>query len=435
MAQRPADTISDFIVGAFTRFTHELLLLFIVYPIETMWRLWCHLDPRLYSERLRIRRISEGQVATKGDRFVLFVLYARTSIPPFIQTVIDAIGRSRLNLVITTNARISPELRATLLEQCHLLIERADLGRDFGGYKDGISIIEKRYGVPERLILLNDSLFFFEKGVDKLIADLDGDEDLIGITEDLDLYYHIQSFALSFGRNVLKHRRVRKYWHTYRPVSTRYWAVHNGERLLTARLVRAGFRPKILYHASQLLPHLRTNRLIELMEAVYLLPQSMRERFYRELDELRDTQALTALTSLDTVSKSIRRLHKVESQDVAKLRDVNIETVLQVSHQIAKVHGTREQWAIETFGERIAGAVGDRNQIHAGGFLFMKYLGVPVMKRDLFYREVYGIEEIDEILSNFQVSMKNEIMAEIRQKGSGALHKGIRKILYNNGAI
>ena len=129
----PANSIGESVVGIFTGFKGELELLFIVYPIEALRRLWYHLDPRLYSEKRRIRRIGEGQVAKKGDRFVLFIFYARSSIPPFIQTLIDAIERSRLNLVISTNARITPALRASLLEKCHLLIERADLGRDFGG--------------------------------------------------------------------------------------------------------------------------------------------------------------------------------------------------------------------------------------------------------------------------------------------------------------
>ena len=78
----PANTITEALVGIYTGFKGELELLFIVYPIETLRRVWYHLDPRLYVERLRIRRVSEGKVAQKGDRFVLFVLYAKTSIPP-----------------------------------------------------------------------------------------------------------------------------------------------------------------------------------------------------------------------------------------------------------------------------------------------------------------------------------------------------------------
>ena len=431
----PAKIIGESIAGFFVGLIRVLEFLFVVYPIETSKRIWFRLDPRLYVERLRIRRISEGAIAPKSDRFILFILYATTAVPPFIQTVIDAVGRTRLNLVISTNAQISDELRAALLEKCHMLIERADLGRDFGGYKDGISIIEQRYGVPERLILLNDSLFFFEKGLDALIADLDGEEDLIGMTEDFHLYYHIQSFALSFSRNVLLNRRFRRYWRKFKPISTRFWAIQRGERALTYWLQRGGFQPKILYHATRLTPRMRTTRLMDLFEAAHLLPHKMRDRFFRELDELREAQILPTLAALDAASKSVRRLRKIGPVGNEQLRGSNIEKALRVSHQIANMHRAREEWAVQTFGEKITIAIADHNQIHAGGFLFMKYLGMPVMKRDLFYREVYGLEEIDEALSNFQEPMKAEIMADLRQKGTATLLGGVQKILYRHGAI
>src|SRR5262249_22587763 len=162
-------SIAKSIVGFYIEIWGKLELWFIVYPIEALRRLYYLLDPRVHSEHLRIRRITEGGSRSKGDRYIVFVLYTQHSVPPFIRTVIEAIGRSRLNLVISTNANISQALRESLLAKCLLLIERADLGRDFGGYRDGISIIEKRFGVPERLILLNDSLFFFENGVHDLI--------------------------------------------------------------------------------------------------------------------------------------------------------------------------------------------------------------------------------------------------------------------------
>src|SRR5262249_17941318 len=164
-----------------------------------------------------IRRISEGRLPQKGSRFVLFVFYGRDTVPAFTQTAIDAIRRRGLNLVISTNARITQGLREKLLHDCCLLIERVDLGRDFGGYKDGISIIEKRFGTPDRLILLNDSLFYFAPGVDGLIAALDCDAELVGMCEDLHDDYHIQSFALSVGSRVLRNERVRSYWKKYRP--------------------------------------------------------------------------------------------------------------------------------------------------------------------------------------------------------------------------
>jgi hypothetical protein len=422
-------------IGFIWGLRHRLELLCIVYPIEGLQRLWYHLDPRIYSERLRIRRVSEGRSPRQGNRYVLFVFYGRDAIPAFTQTVIDAIARRGLNLVISTNAKITPVLRQALLEKSCLLIERADLGRDFGGYKDGISIIQQRFGTPDRLILLNDSLFFFEKGLDELIAALDGDSELIGMCEDLHLYYHIQSFALSFGHRVLSDRRFQLYWRKFRSISTRRWAIGKGERGLTRQLLRAGFKPRIIYSAAQLIAHLRACASGELLEAVRLLPAMAREPLFQQLGQLRIVKTSMPLPVVETLSRSVRRLQRMKVAGAPGLHSTHIRQILTFSRQSLVLHEHHEKWASQSIGDSIAALIADRNQIHFGGFLFLTYLGMPAIKRDLFFRELYSLDEIDEHLMFLPDGLKEEIMADCRQKGTARLLGGLSKILYRHGSI
>ena len=229
----------------------------------------------------------------------------------FTETLFRAIAKTNLNLVISTNARITPELGESLLGKCHLLIERADLGRDFGGYRDGISILRRQFGGIERLILLNDSLFFLEGKVGDLLTGLNGEADVIGMAEIFEHHYHIGSFAVSFGRRVLENRRVSRYWRRYRPISTRRWSIHKGEVNLTRTVLKAGFKPRILYHGARLYPHLLRADARELLSAVRLLPSDYREQLYIDYDKLRTHQATATLKALDTLGKSIRRLQKL----------------------------------------------------------------------------------------------------------------------------
>jgi Rhamnan synthesis protein F len=407
----------------------------IVYPIELFARIWYHLDLRVYFEGLRIRTISKGCAKKKSNRYVLFVLYVRGKTPPFIETLFRAIGRTRLNLVISTNARITPAQRQALLENCHLLIERADLGRDFGGYRDGIRYL-LRTGEPiERLILLNDSLFYLEGGLDTLLAELDGEHDVIGLTEDFHLYYHVQSFALSFSGHVLKNNRFLSYWRKYRPISTRRWAIQKGERGLTRQLIRSGFAPHIIHYGAQLTPHLRSLKLGDLLDAVRLLPPTHRQRLYDEFDDIHETQTTALLSSINALVKGARRLHLITDAQLSDMRDSSIAQMLSVSDDTAAIQEEAEHWVLDAFLEKIILIVSTRNQIHVGGFLFSKFLGMPVIKRDIFYREIYPLHEIDEILSQFNEPMKDHILADLRQKGTAKLLTGLRQVLYRHGAI
>jgi hypothetical protein len=429
------DGVIDGIVASIVSVLGECELFLIVRPIEGFRRIWYHLDPRLYSRRLRIHRITEGGVAVKGNKYILFVLFTKYELPAFFQTLIDAVKRSPLNLIIVSNCHLPPTLRETLLRQCHLVIERADLGRDFGGYKDGISILFERKADIERLIIINDSLFFLEGKVDDLIAGLNGEEDVIGMTEDFHLYYHIQSFALSFSRAVLTNRRFLRYWRTYRPVSTRRWAIQKGERGLTRQLMRAGFRPHILYHGAMLIPRLKALDVDDLLSTVQLMPAVQRARIFDEIDELRENETNATFTAVETLAKSVRRLHRLNEEQLGDLPHLNILQMLTISQQTVTTYRERQRWLLENFGERIVSTITSSNQIHIGGFLFMKFLGMPAFKRDIFYREVYALEEVDEIMSELGVGMKEEVMEELRQRSTARLLKGLPKILYRHGAI
>jgi hypothetical protein len=408
-------------------------LLYIVYPIEGLQRFWYHLNPRVYSEKLRIKRISEGRRARNGNRFVLFVFYARDAIPAFTQTVIDAIARRGLNLVISTNAKITPALREALLEKSCLLIERADLGRDFGGYKDGISIIERRFGTPDRLILLNDSLFYFEEGLDDFIAAFDGEQDLYAMTEVFEHHYHLGSFALSFGRKVMESKRLRKYWQSYRPISTRRWSVHKGEVALTQTLMRAGFRPHVLYYGARLLPHLLKLDDRQFLQSVRLLPVAMRRVLNVLYDEFQETQRSSTLSAINSFSRSMRRIDVVDGH--VKLRNASIRQMLTLNHEAAVTHREQERWSSVNMCREVVATISARNQMHTGGFLFHKFLGMPALKRDIFFREVFTLEDVEDILGEVQEPLRDAMIADMRQKGTQRHFKGLARILSKHGSI
>jgi hypothetical protein len=138
---------------------------------------------------------------------------------------------------------------------------------------------------------------------------------------------------------------------------------------------------------------------------------------------------------LDTLSRSVRWLRRVEAAGERALYDANIKEILTISRRSLVTHEHFEEWATLSLGEGVASAVAARNQIHHGGFLFVKYLGLPAIKRDVFFRELYPLEEIDERLEFLPKETKEEVMADLRQKGTARLLPGLSRILYRHGSI
>lgn len=389
-------------------------------------RFWYHLDPRVWRQSKRIRSIEDGRAARKSGTYVLLVLYTRHSIPAFTRTLLDAIGRTDINLVVVSNGPLSAGLRDELRDRACLLIERENLGRDFGAYKDGLFVIQSRFPDIERLILMNDSVFYFEKGLDAMLRDLRGPADLIGTTETFEFHYHIQSFILSFSRNLLDNAHFRQFWRHYRPISTRRWSIHKGEVGFTRHMMKAGIGPHILYHAPALSTYLRDQAASKVRASLRYLPSFWRRRLETEFDDLTQKQLLHGRANFAFVERSLRFL---------KIEQTVGSEIATATREVFSSEFDYHRWQLEKFVNVLIVLVAKHNQCHTGGFLFTKYLGMPFAKRDLFLREVYTLPEIYDVMGDFEEPLREEIMADMRQRGSGAQLKGLRRILHSYGAI
>lgn len=407
------------------RFIRFLERIFFVYPVENFWRIWYHLDPRVHAQSLRIESVTEGTRVKQGKTFFVFVLYSKGPPPEYLTNVIDAIDRSPHNLIVVSNFPLAPLQKAQISEKCHTLIERKNIGRDFGGYKDGVNYVLSQFPDAERIVLLNDSLFFFRKSLDKLIADLTGPQDFIGTTEVQEIHYHVQSFMLSFGPAVIQHPIFKKFWKKYRPISTRYWAIHKGEVRLTRQITKAGFRPHILFPAAHLLADLKRRPVRDAIESIRLLPRPARKKLYRTfLGVMGEKTNASSLNALEAVSYGIRR----SMPGGARGGDGRL---LQISNQAAGM----EQWSLGIFPEKIIAMISANNQMHYGGFLFMKHLGLPVIKRDIFYRQLYSLEDVYQILTELSEPLRDEVLADLRRTGSTEHLRGFRRLMYRHGMI
>ena len=411
------------VLEALYRWRYKIESWTIIPLVEGLMRIWYHLDPRVYVQALRIKRISDGNQDLKSNKYVIFLIFSTAPLPAFTTNALAAIERSPFNLVIVSNASLDAYLRTELMERCHLLIERANVGRDFGGYKDALSLLFRRTQNIDRIVLLNDSVFFFQRNLDRLFAELDGPHEFIGLTEVLQIHYHVQSFMLSFGPNLVRSRAFRRFWEKYRPIGTRRWAIHKGEVALTRRLTRAGYRPHILYQAAQLIPHLRSKTAREVLESVRLLPGFERRLLYPSFHKIIGTEDASD-AEFETISQGVRAVSSARggprSAPLTGLAS-HIEVM--------------DSWSFDIFANNLIAMIAKRNQAHAGGFLFMKYLGMPVIKRDIFFREIYTLEEIHHLLSDFNEPLRDEVMSDLRRAGSGMYLRGLLRILYNHGSI
>jgi len=307
-------------------------------------------------------RMVEGRLRHPGDKYCVFVFYQAERVPQDFFHLFAALKSSGINLIMVANA-LPPGGEAPLAGHCHTLMVRNNFGYDFGGFQAGVQFAQTLS--PSRLLMLNDSVHFLEKGLVDYIAQLSADRPFIGATESTQISPHVQSYAMSFGRDVLHSEAFRSFWANYRPMNEKRYTVFNGELGLSAHLRSHGIVPHAIFSAARLKGVLENRPVAELVAAFDLLS--------------------------DEVKASHRQL-------------------------LAKTQLTGD-------GGSLIGAILDllavSNQVAVGGFLFARYLGMPFMKKDLVFHLYFRISELAQKMRDAGIEANSEEMvAWYRARGN-----------------
>lgn len=70
------------------------------------------------------------------------------------------LNRNEVSSIIIANHPLSKADHAALSPLCHLIIDRPNIGYDFGGYRDGVLTLSECGMLADALYIINDSIWF-----------------------------------------------------------------------------------------------------------------------------------------------------------------------------------------------------------------------------------------------------------------------------------
>lgn len=224
-----------------------------------------------YRMRQHDRAFAEKAVQTRGQRplgqkVAIYLIYQpKGLLQSTIETCRLLVGNGYAVLVMS-NAPLSSTDHAKLAPFTYLLVERPNFGYDFGGYRDGIRLLQELGAKPGALIVMNDSVWWPVMGGDQLIKQMEeAGSDVVGT-----ILHHLsprngkprqpflESYLYWFGPNALSSDAFWLFWDRYRVSNLKYNAIHRGERKLTGALLNAGLKATGLFSVSALIKALRT---------------------------------------------------------------------------------------------------------------------------------------------------------------------------------
>ncbi|MBN9309701.1 MAG: hypothetical protein J0I99_11370 [Devosia sp.] len=352
----------------------------------------------------------EAYSEASGGTFCVFHLYQRYTLPANVVHAIAVLKELGVNVVAVSNLPLAPAELERLKPYLHTFIQRRNFGRDFGGYRRGVLHVLDRHA-PDRLILLNDSIFFARRGLREFFTEMSRDGGFIGASENHEISHHVGSYALSFGPQVLSDPRFRKYWQDYRSTEIRPRVIWNGEAALS-KLVEQTIkvRPRVIYSLQRLDAALKQASWRDLVVSASQMPENyqghnpLRQLVRESRKPMREAQPVTKAMLLDSASLTL------PMPEEELVRDMNAQYRRELQRDLLDYvfHGS---------------------QIHWGALLLTQYLQMPIIKLDLVLRSIYGLGELD----SFAPFLTEDEFAEFHQlvtaRGEPMMHGTLKQKL------
>lgn len=205
-------------------------------------------------------RRSTGALRLAGE-FGVYLIFPRRGVLGSHFHMLAEMRAQGIAPVVVSNFPLSEADRARLLPEVARLIERPNIGYDFGGYRDAILDLADHFALVDRLWLLNDSVWlvpqrssWFEDarvlGTDFVAAtshfamprvDPDRFREIIWHYDTSRRDFHYASFALGVGNRALRDPDFLQFWRKLDIRDDKKRTVRRGEIGLTQFLVRRGY--------------------------------------------------------------------------------------------------------------------------------------------------------------------------------------------------
>lgn len=230
------------------------------FPISVMSKVRASLSPL---HRIRHDLTAHRTVRViEGDRPVapevaIFLIYQPVDLLESLFLTLNHLNEKGMAVILVANHPIDAEKEALLRPHCFRMIERPNIGYDFGGYREGVLYGLRENLRMERLFLLNDSIWFPTiLETDLIETARERNADLFGVYESSDWgrtgRKYLHSYFLRFGRTLIASKAFADYWTRMPFFTSKALVIEYCEMSLTEAFRKQGFTVDTYFKASDL---------------------------------------------------------------------------------------------------------------------------------------------------------------------------------------
>lgn len=246
-------------------------------------------EPSLKQQHDRWREkqhVPENLGVALADKVAIVLIYQPQGIAPSVFATLRWLVANGYAPFVIANTQVADTDRAKVNALAWRLFERPNFGYDFGGYRDGVLLL-KAWGIePDRLLIINDSVWMPTRFSSTLLARLEAvDADVAGGISHRDTTRrngkvrrgHLESYLYLVNRQAFKSSAFLEFWTSYPASSNRLNAVYLGERRFARMMKEAGLTVEGLFSRDRFLAELsgqeNASLQLTLKYAAYIEPE------------------------------------------------------------------------------------------------------------------------------------------------------------------
>ena len=192
------------------------------------------------------------------ERIALFIAYAKR-LTNSNRAYIETLRLAGFSVVYINNERTDPEAAEAILSLCWRAFDRCNIGRDFGGFKDGVLLLQSEGHLDhcQLLCIANDSMQFIPgSNAQALVSAINA----FAVSNKQALFSHIshsiqthyQSYFQVLKPQIFRSEAFLKFWKDYLPLSHRGHCIYSGEIALSQKVYRRVPYAETLYTSDKL---------------------------------------------------------------------------------------------------------------------------------------------------------------------------------------
>jgi hypothetical protein len=207
-----------------------------------------------------------------GTEAGVYLIFPANGIQDSHLTMLREMLREGVTPIVVSNLPLSEVDRKTLQAYAARIIERPNVGYDFGGYRDGIVDLSPDFGQLNRLWLLNDSIWLVPQPTSWFEEARALDKDFVAATSNYAMprvdpqnfrkivwnydtnhkNFHYASYALGFNATILQDVAFMQFWRTLNISNDKTRTVRRGEIGLSQWVIRHGFSHGATHEVNEL---------------------------------------------------------------------------------------------------------------------------------------------------------------------------------------